>query len=425
MNREISPSQIHGVVSAPSSKSLSHRAIIAAALSRGTSVLHEVLLCDDIHFTIEGLKKLGVAITCDDTTLTVDGTGGMLCPCTELIHLGNSGSSMRFLTAISALVLGKTVLTGSKRLCERPMTDIIEPLAKQGISVTSAATGCPPMTVQGGTLHGGRVSINGSVSSQFASALFLIAPFAKTMTTIHICDARSLPYITLTRTCMEEFGVHIDQIDTETFNISPNQRYIAHDYAVEGDFSSSSYLFAAAAITHGSVVVKNLSANSSQGDAHFLPLLARMGCHLQQEHDGIRITGPVTLTGISVDMKNHPDIVQSLAVVAAYANGTTHITNIGHLKHKETDRILKTAEELRKMGIRVETREESITIHGGTPHAASIETHGDHRMAMSFAVAALGAKGKTIIHDTDVVKKSYPNFFSDLSSVGGNSKERI
>ncbi len=425
MKIKISKSKIYGNVTAPPSKSISHRAIIVAALSHGRSKLLNVLIADDTEKTINALREFGVKITRKDTTLTIHGSKGKLQRPYNAIEVGNSGSSIRLLTAVSGLVDGLTILSGEKRLCERPMADLFDPLKKMGITARSIKrNGCPPLEVIGGRIKGGKITVNGNISSQFVSALLLIAPFAGDKTTILAENVRSKPYIELTLKVMNDFGVAVANSD-DRFTIPPMQQYKARTYRIEGDYSSGSYFFAGAAVTGSSVTVKNLNTDSKQGDKFFLTLLQKMGCHVESNEDGITLTGSEKLKAITVDLKDYPDIVQSLAVVAAFANGTTKITNILNLRHKETDRIEATANELKKMGVQVKHDDNSLEVTGGSPKGAVINTYNDHRMAMSFAVAGLNAFGTTVINDAEVTNKSYPNFFENLQSIGAQVKEVI
>ncbi len=427
MKIEITPSALHGEVVAPASKSLSHRAIIAASLGLGTSTLTGVLKADDIQQTIQGLQLLGVRISTAGTTLSIMGSGGKLHAPMAPIHVGQSGSSLRFLAAVSGLAHGgATTLTGDDRLCQRPMKDMVRPLGKMGVTLQSIKNNdCAPVTITGGKISGGEITIEGSMSSQFISALLLIAPFAQNKTTIRCLNVRSKPYIELTVRVMRDFGIEVIKSDDDTFVIAPMQQYKAKTYAIEGDYSSSSYFFAAAAITKSSITVKNLNPASVQGDRHFLSLLEQMGCNVSPDGGGITILPAKTLQAITVDLGDYPDIVQSIAVVAAFAHGITKIINIGHLKHKETDRLKAVATELGKMGINVAQDEDSLTIVGGNLKGTQIDTHDDHRMAMSFAVAGLGATGTTVIQDADVVNKSFPEFFHELRALGAHTKEII
>lgn len=378
MNIKIYPSKISGTVIAPPSKSVTHRAIIMASLASEPSTIKNILLCDDTQHTINALQQLGVLIKQVGTTLTIQGTGGKLIAPKKPIFVGNSGSTLRMLTAVATLTKGNIKFTGVKRLHERPIQDLSVALKQ---------------------IETGKVIIDGSKSSQYITALLLIAPFAKNGLTIVVNDTlRSKPYVELTIDIMKTFGVMVKNNNFKEFVVEKGQEYKSKNYAVEGDYSSASYFFAAKAITGNKITVKNLKLNSAQGDKNFLSLLQKIGSF--------------------VDMNDYPDIVQTLAVVAAFSNRKTTITNIGHLKDKEADRIRATAKELTKMGIKTIATNNSLTITGEKPKGAIIETYNDHRMAMSFAIAALGATGETIIKDAEVINKSYQNFWKDLKKIG-------
>jgi len=247
----------------------------------------------------------------------------------------------------------------------------------------------------------------------------MVAPYAEGQVSIKVVDRlQSKPYVDITIDAMRQFGVEVENHNYEKFIVSSGQKYRGRHYRVEGDYSSVACFFAAAAIGQKPITVGNLKAGSVQGDRHFLDILSEMGCLVGYEEEQARVARGNELTGVTVDMGDYPDIVQSLAMVAAYAKGETKITNIGHLRYKETDRINNTAVELRKMGITVDVTSDAMSISGGKPKGTVIETYGDHRMAMSFAVVALFADGDTIIDGAESVAKSYPGFFTDLAKIG-------
>lgn len=387
MDIKIFPSIVSGSVIAPPSKSITHRAIIVAALAKGISVIKNVLLSDDTKYTINALQQLGIKIEKNKTLLTIHGTGGKLTAPKKPLYVGNSGSTLRMITAVASITKSETLIAGVKRLHERPIQDLIEALKQ---------------------IETGKVTINGSKSSQYITALLLIAPFAKKTVKIIIDgELRSKPYITLTIDIMKTFGVKVKNNNFKEFVVEKGQKYQPKNYTVEGDYSSASYFFAATAITKGKITVENLNLNSSQGDKYFLNIL-------QQMND---------LSGVTIDMNDYPDIVQTLAVVAAFAKGETVIKNIGHLRDKETDRITATFNELQKMGIKVQMTKNTLIITGGQPKGAVIDTYNDHRMAMAFAIAALNTTGETVIQNAEVVNKSYPNFWNDLKKIGAKIEE--
>lgn len=420
MNIKIFPSQVSGAITAPPSKSVTHRTIILAALANGTSHLKNILLSDDTKYTIKGLLSLGVIIKQKGNDLIVHGTGGKLTAPNKPIFLGNSGSSMRMLTAVAVLADGTTTLTGEKRLCQRPIGELLTAIRSLGVNARSQENNdCPPVVVKGSKINGGIITISGSVSQQYITALLLIAPFAKNSLTIKIDkNQKSRPYIAITIDLMKTFGVNVENDNFQTIRVQSNQTYNAQTYTVEGDYSSASYFFAAAAIAKGPVIVKNLRPDSKQGDKEFLPILESMGCDIKQHTDGFSVSRNNELSGIDVSMGDYPDIVQTFAVVAAFAKGKTTIRNIDHLRFKESDRLETTMIELKKMGIACSYENEILSIQGDNPHGAVIETHKDHRVAMSFAIAGLVAEGETIIKNAEVINKSYPNFFNDLKKIG-------
>ncbi len=406
MDAIIKPSKIGGIISAPPSKSLTHRAIILASLARGNSIISNPLLSEDTRCTINACQKFGTKIDIKSNKLEITGTNGhfprKLSPIK--IFCGLSGTTMRLITAVAGLNPTQVNLTGDKRLLERPIGHLIDALKKLGIDAKATKKNFPPIKVKGGNLRGGKITISGDISSQFISALLIISPFAKEDMEITVQNLQSAPYVDITIDVMKKFGVEVIQ-NKNSYFIKSGQKYKARNYEVEGDYSSASYLFAAASITHSKVKVKNLNPNSVQGDKFFLDILKKMND--KERH---------------LDLGNYPDLVPTVSVIAASQNGTTTITHIGHLRLKESDRINAIAKELTKMGKNVHTRKDSITIDRGRLIGATIETHNDHRLAMSFAIAGLVAEGKTIIKKAEVVNKSYPNFWKDLIKIGANVK---
>lgn len=420
MNIKIYPSKVSGTITAPPSKSITHRAIIAASLANGKSVIKNALLSDDTKYTINALKQLGIKINIDETTLTIYGTNGKLYSPKKPINIGNSGSTMRLIAAIASLTDGTTILTGEERIKQRPMADLLNALTQIGVTAESIENnGCPPIRIWGGKLSGENIKIKGTISSQYISALLFIAPLATDTLTISIDgDLRSKPYVELTIDIMKKFGIKVINNNFKEFIIEKDQTYKPQNYIVEGDYSSASYFFAAAAITKEKITIKNLNINSAQGDKYLLEILKKMGCSIEIDPNKVSVKGLKNLSGLNVDMNDYPDIVQTLAVIAAYAKGETRIKNIAHLKDKETNRLTSTVNELLKMGINTHATDDEINIVGGQPKGTIINTYNDHRMAMSFAIAGLLATDETIIQNAEVVNKSYPNFWKDLKSIG-------
>jgi 3-phosphoshikimate 1-carboxyvinyltransferase len=401
---------IDATLTLPGSKSFTHRALIAAALAPGGSRLTNALSAEDTELTAQALKRLGAEISWRGTEVLVRGAGGRWQPALGAIYLGNSGTSMRFFTALAALGQEEYQLTGSPRLCERPMGELLQALASLGVEARSQhGNGCPPIIIRGG-LAGGRARLSGAVSSQYLSALLFIAPLAPQGAEIEITgELVSRPYVDLTLEVLADFGVSFYREGYKFFRVPGGQSYQPRDYEIEADASSASYFWAAAAVTGGRVTITNLSLESSQGDIDFLSVLARMGCRIGETEAGLTLQGG-RLTGIEVDMASMPDLVTTLGVVAAFAQGDTVITGAAHLRHKESDRLATVAAELAKMGISAEETPDGLVIHGGQPHGAIIHTYDDHRIAMSFAVAGLKIPGLAI-RDPQVVAKSFPDFW--------------
>jgi 3-phosphoshikimate 1-carboxyvinyltransferase len=411
MVRHIIPKdRVQAVLTLPGSKSYTHRALIAGALARGESILRNPLKAEDTEITAQALTRLGAGVQWQDKAVLVRGAGGRWQPVPEPIHLGNSGTSMRFLTALVALGEGEYHLTGSPRLCERPLGELLEALTQLGVKAVSArGDGCPPVLVRGG-VTGGRARLSGAVSSQYLSALLCIGPLTAKGVEIDITgELVSRPYVDLTLAVQTDFGISFYREGYRYFQIPGGQQYQPRDYPIEADASSASYFWAAAAVTGGRVTVANLGRDSCQGDVGFLKVLERLGCRITASEEGLTVEGG-PLTGIQVDMAAMPDLVPTLAVVAAFAQGETVITGVAHLRHKESDRLAAVATELTKMGIKAQETADGLIITGGQPQAAAIDTYQDHRIAMSFAVAGLKTPG-IIIKDPDCVAKSFPDFW--------------
>jgi 3-phosphoshikimate 1-carboxyvinyltransferase len=401
---------VQAVLTLPGSKSYTHRALVAAALALGDSLIINALKAEDTEITAQTLAQLGAGVEWQGDAVRVSGAGGRWRPVDAPLYLGNSGTSMRFFTALAALGQGDYLLTGTARLCERPLGELLDALARLGAAaVSQRGDGCPPVRVAGG-IQGGRTWLSGQVSSQYLSALLLIGPLAPQGVQVEITgELVSRPYVDLTLEVMGDFGASYLREGYRSFSVPGGQAYQARQYEVEADASSASYFWAAAAITGGQVTITNLGLSSSQGDAAFPRVLERMGCRLTETPQGLSLTGG-PLTGVTVDMSAMPDLVPTLAVAAAFAQGDTVIAGASHLRHKESDRLAAVAAELGKMGIAVRQTDDGLIITGGAPQGAVIATYDDHRIAMSFAVAGLKAPGVVIQHP-EVVAKSFPTFW--------------
>jgi 3-phosphoshikimate 1-carboxyvinyltransferase len=422
----ITPSSITGEVSAPPSKSYTHRAVIAASLAAGESLIESPLLSDDTLHTINACRILGADIKLESARLTIKGTGGQIkaVPGKERIFAGNSGSTVRLVAPMAALSQTRVTLDGDGRLRQRPMGDLLAALESLGAEARSLANnGCPPLEIRGGSLRGGEVATSGETSSQHISGLLLVAPYLENGLNIRVTGPRSRPYLDITLDIMREFGVEAVNKDYKEFLVRGSQRYGAGRYRIEGDYSSAAYFLAAGAIGGGPVTVKNLTNSSAQGDRYLLNILSAMGCHVEEQEEAVTVSRRGGLKGVTLDMGDYPDLVPTVAVIAAYAKSRTEMTNIGHLKFKESDRLADTAAELGKMGIKVNVTDDSMIVYGGRPSGAELEAHNDHRLAMSLAIAALFAGGDSVISGAESVSKSYPGFFSDLAKLGAGIEE--
>jgi len=397
-------------INVPGSKSLTHRALIVAALAEGESLLKNLLLAEDTLLTISALKQMGIKIEILNNTAKIYGKNGKISSPKNPIYLGNSGTSMRLLTAICALGKGQFILTGNERMQQRPIQPLIDALKIWKVDAyTEKDNGCPPVIIKADGIKGGKTEIDASISSQFVSGLLLAAPYAENDCIIEVKGRlSSRPYVDLTLKVMKDFGIQVENKDYQYFFV-PKGNYKAKDYIIEGDCSTASYFWAAAAILKGEITVSPINADSAQADIGFVWILEKMGCKVEIKENGIKVIGK-DLKGISVDMNNMPDVVPTLAVVAAFAKGVTEIKNVAHLRYKECDRLHALANELKKIGINVEEKKDGLIIEGGKPHGTIIETYNDHRIAMSFAIAGLKVPGIEIINP-DCVKKSFPGFW--------------
>lgn len=408
---------VDGTVRVPGSKSLTHRALIAAALAEGPSVIGNPLFSDDTLLTAGALRQLGAGIRQKGDLFEVAGTGGRLKPVPTQIDLHHSGTSMRLLAAVAVLGRDSYTFTGSRRLQQRPVQDLLDALGQLGVkTLCLKAKGCPPVRIHARKLQGGKVSVDCRTSSQFLSALLLIGPYSERGFTVTVSDGPvSRPYIDLTVDVMAHFGVPVQRQGYRYFEVPGGQAYRARDYLVEPDCSQAGYFWAAAAISRGSVKVLGISSRSRQGDFKLVYVLESMGCALTDEPDGVRLTG-ASLKAVTVDMADMPDVVPTLAVVAAFAKGVSTIKGVAHLRVKESDRLEAVVSGLGRMGIRTEAHRDTLRVWGGEPRGAVIDPHDDHRMAMSFALAGLKIPGQVIANET-CVAKSFPGFWQVLDEL--------
>ena len=408
---------VQASVRLPGSKSITNRALLLAALADGDSRLIAPLHSEDTFYMAQALRDLGVLVEeTPERDFRVHGLGGRFGAPQKTLFVGNSGTTVRFLTAAACLAPegAEVVLDGVARMRERPIRDLIGALLTLGVDAECLnGHGCPPVRVRGGGLPGGKCRLRGDVSSQFLTALLQAAPYAGRDVEIEIVgELISKPYIDITIRVAAAFGVSIGSNLLQHFWVPAGQRYGARDYCIEADASNASYFLAAAAVTGGTVTLENLGSNCIQGDIRFAYVLERMGCTVTRG-PSLTLTGPARLRGIDADMEAIPDTAQTLAVVCAFADGPSRLTNLASLRVKETDRVHAVAKELPKLGVRVDEGPGDWTITpptNGVYSEAVIDTYDDHRMAMAFAVA--GLRVPTIrINDPACVAKTFPDFW--------------
>lgn len=408
---------VQGTVRPPGSKSYTNRALMVAALARGPSTITNLLEAEDTRYMAGSLRRLGFRVEADfaGRRCAIEGAGGEVPARRADLYVGNAGTAMRFLTALVSLGHGHYRLDGTPRMRQRPVGDLLRALRALGADVRGEGAGgeCPPVVVRASGLEGGEVRLPGSVSSQFFSALLMVAPFARRAVTIEAEGPLvSAAYVDMTLATMAAFGAAVERVGQGRFHVPGGQHYRGRRYGVEADASSASYFFAAAAVTGGRVRVEGLDAESLQGDVRFVDVLEEMGCRVSRGRGFIEVAGGA-LRGGRWDMGRMPDAVPTLAVVACFAEGPTHITNVAHLRHKESDRLRALAVELGRLGAGVSETEDGLLVEPAPLHGATVETYDDHRMAMSLALVGLRVPGVRV-KDPGCVAKSYPDFFDDL-----------
>lgn len=406
---------IHGTIRPPGSKSITNRALVCAALAEGRCLLSGALDSEDTRVMIDALRQLGVGIEprLADAAIEVEGCGGAIPASDGHLYVANSGTTVRFLASLVSLARGTFRLDGTPRMRQRPIGDLVESLRQLGVDAQAESPGeCPPVMIRAKGLRGGQATVRGGISSQFLSGLLLAAPYAQEPVTLTVeGELVSQPYVSMTLAIMEAFGIETRRREMHEFEV-PRGRYRCRGYEIEPDASAASYFFAAAAMTGGEVTVEGLSAGSLQGDIGFVDVLKQMGCRIAYGVDRITVIGG-KLQGVTVNMNAISDTVQTLAAVALFAEGPTTVSGVGHIRHKETDRIAALATELRKLGADVVELPDGLSITPRPLRPAVIDTYQDHRMAMSLALVGLRQPG-IIINDPGCTAKTYPNFWADL-----------
>ena len=411
---------LRGTVDAPPSKSYTHRAFVLASLAQGESRIRNYLSSGDTLATVEACRALGAEISLGgEAEATVDGTGGRLRTPPRDIDCENSGTTIRLVSAMASLD-GEVTLTGDESLRKRPMQPLLDALEQLGVKTSSLrGDGRPPVTIHGGTLLGGETRIRGDISSQFISALLIVAPYAREEVRIVLTrPLKSRPYVAMTLEAMQRFGVRAENREYRSFRVPPS-RYRGTHYEVEGDYSNASYFLALAAMTGSEITLRNLSSTSLQGDRKILDYLRMMGAEVEvdPEKKTVTVRGGA-LRGIEADLGDTPDLVPTIVALGCRARGRTVIKNVEHARHKESDRLASCAAEFRKFGARIEERRDGLIIEGREDlRGALVDSWGDHRLAMALAITGMAASGRTVIKGADSVKISYPGFFKTLESL--------
>lgn len=400
----------------PGSKSITNRALLLAALASGESELRQALFSDDTDYMAGALQRLGAAIEEDRcrALFRVRGTGGQLRCRGARLYAGNAGTAVRFLVAAACLGRGRCVVDGSERMRQRPIADLVDALRLLGARI-ECPTGCPPVTVEAGGLRGGMATVAGGQSSQYLSALLMVAPYAREDVELRVTgELVARPYVDMTIALMERFGVRVERQGHERFRIACGQRYRAQPaYEIEPDASSAHYFLAAAALTGGRVRVEGIGRSSLQGDARFADILQRMGAAVEWQEKSVTVAGPAQLEGVDADMRDLSDTAPTLAAIAPFARGPVRIRNVGHLRIQESDRIAAVTSELRKLGAAVREREDGWEIEPSALHGGEVQTYDDHRIAMAFSLVGLRVAGVVIL-EPGCVRKTFPDFFDTL-----------
>lgn len=411
---------LKGAVYAPPSKAYTHRMLIAASLSNGTSKIFNPLVSDDTQATLEAIKAIGAKVEIKKDFWTIHGQETIKTPI-HPIDCRESGSTLRFMIPVAALATGPSSFLFRASFERRPIEPLLKSLKELGVKSIIQSSN-PSIIIEGGGIRGGKTSIRGDVSSQFISGLLFACPKAKKDTEISITnELESKGYVEMTLEVIVEHGLEgAVNADLSRLWIPSNQSYRPCDHKVPGDFSSAAFLLAAAVITYSKLSVRNLSYQTCQGDRAILEILQEMGACITAKNNSVEVEGG-KLFGVDIDAHNIPDLVPVCAVLCCYAEGISEIYNAQRLRYKESNRLVSISTELKKMGAEITVNDDGLTINGGKPlHGVTLDPHNDHRIAMACTVAALGAERETIIRDIECINKSYPHFFTDLRMLGAN-----
>jgi 3-phosphoshikimate 1-carboxyvinyltransferase len=411
MERYLEPSAIKGVIKAPASKSMTQRAIAAALLTDGESIILNPSYCDDSLAAMSIAVGLGARVEPKVNELKINGSAILK---ESKLNCGESGLAIRMFSPIVALYPSEITLVGANSLKKRPMFMIAEALNQLGVECRTS-DGFLPLTIKG-PLTGGKCEIDGSVSSQLLTGLLMALPLTSKDSDIVVTNLKSKPYIDMTIQLLHSFGIIIENSDYKLFHVPGNQKYTPHTYTVEADWSGGAFLLVAGAI-NGEISVTGLMKDSCQSDMAILDALWKAGANMRIGEDQIDINKS-NLKAFDFDATESPDLFPPLVALASYCKGISSLKGVSRLKYKESNRAVALKEEFGKMNIKTEISEDTMFVTGGRPEGARVESHDDHRIAMAVAVAALGATGKVFIRDSQCVAKSYPGFFDDLRYLG-------
>lgn len=411
MERYIDPSAIKGTIKAPASKSMTQRAIAAALLADGQSIIHNPSYCDDSLAAMSIAVGLGARVEPQANDLKINGSAILKEP---KLNCGESGLAIRMFSPIAALYPVEITMVGANSLKKRPMSMIEEALNQLGVKCTSS-NGFLPLTILG-PIAGGYCEIDGSVSSQLLTGLLMALPLAIRTSEIKVNNLKSKPYIDMTIQLLKSFGITIINKNYSVFQIPGNQKYTPQDYTVEGDWSGGAFLLVAGAV-NGQLIVNGLRTDSMQSDMAIIKALEKTGAKIKLSENQIEISKS-ELKAFDFDATDSPDLFPPLVALASYCSGTSNIKGVSRLIYKESDRATALQSEFRKMNIKVEIHNDVMSVTGGKPQGAHVESHDDHRIAMAAAVTALGSEGRIYIRDSQCVAKSYPGFFDDLRNLG-------
>lgn len=412
MIKTIYPGKINGSITATPSKSLTQRAIAAGLLASGTTIIRNPSFCDDSVAALKMAQMLGASVSLAENSINI--TGSTIISDHQILHCGESGLAMRMFSPVATLLTETVTFTGDGSLLKRPVTMITAALEKMGVK-TESNNGFLPFTLSG-HLQGGNYRIDGSSGSQLLTGLLMTLPLVGSDSEIYVDNLKSKPYISLTIKLLDDFGIHIENHDFRYFYIPGRQKYMSREYYVEGDWSGSAFLLVAGAIA-GEVEIKNLSVESRQADVAILTALKSAGAEIVS--DGNKIASKCSvLNSFSFDATESPDLFPPLAALAAFCNGTSRISGVSRLEHKESNRTLTIMQVLEKLGIKAYVSNDDLLVTGSEVHGETVSSHNDHRIAMMADVIALKSKGNVIISEAEAVTKSYPDFYDHMKQLG-------